>query len=149
MKLDVKNRDGYSVLECLIVLCCAAVAVTLSVPGLYHLQQEWTLWGCARSVESSLRWGRARAVSSNTSVLFEISGNGDRYCWIDAESGQRYENTARRMPESVRIESHPARSLHFYPSGHAVPGGTYVIRSNAGSYSVVANPGGRIRINRN
>ncbi|MBN2320164.1 MAG: GspH/FimT family pseudopilin [Acidobacteria bacterium] len=143
------ERRGYSLLECLIVLCCAAVMLTLSVPGMYRLHQEWTLWGCARSVESSLRWGRARSISSNTSLLFEVSRNGSRYCWIDAESGQKYVNTGRRLPAGVRIESHPARSLRFYPHGNAVPAGTYVVRASAGSYSVVVNPGGRIRIKRN
>ncbi len=143
------ERSGYSLLECLIVLCCSAVMLALSVPGLNRLQQEWTLWGCACSVESSLRWGRAQAISSNAPILFEVSNDGNRYCWIDTESGEKYVNSDRRLPDGVRIESHPARSLRFYPHGNAVPAGTYVIRANAGSYSIVVNPGGRIRIKRN
>jgi hypothetical protein len=143
------ERCGYSLLECLIVFCCAVLMASLSVPGLYRLQQEWSLWGCARSVECSLRWGRAQAVASNTSLLFEVSGNGSRYCWIDAETGQKYLSTLFRLPEGVRIALHPGRPLRFYPHGTAVPAGTYVVRSSAGSYSVVVNPGGRVRIKRN
>lgn len=143
------ERSGYSILECLIVLCCAAVLAGLSVPGLVRLQQEWALWGCARSLESSLRWGRATAVTSNASVLFEVSGNGSRYCWTDGASGMSYLNSVRRLPAGVRIASQPARPLRFYPNGNAVPAGTYVLRAAAGSYSVVVNPGGRIRVERN
>jgi Tfp pilus assembly protein FimT len=142
------ERCGYSLLECLIVFCFAAVMAAISVPGLYHLQQEWSLWGCARTVESSLRWGRAQAVASNTSLFFEVTGNGSRYCWTDAETGQKYINTLFRLPDGVRIASHPARPLRFYPHGYAVPAGTYVVRSTTGSYSIVVNPGGRVRINR-
>ena len=144
--MNPSERRGYSLLECLIVICCGVVMLTLSVPGLYRLHQEWTLWGCARSVESSLRWGRARAVSSNTSMLFDVSDSGSRYCWVDAESGEEYLNSDRRLPDEVRIESHPARPLRFYPHGNAVPAGTYVVCASAGSISVVVNPGGRIRI---
>jgi Tfp pilus assembly protein FimT len=143
------EKSGYSLLECMIVLCCSAVLVSLSVPGLYRLQQEWTLWGCARSVESSLRWGRARAIASNTTLIFNVTGNGSRYCWIDAESGLKYENSVRLLPHEVRITSQPGRSLRFYPHGTAVPAGTYVVRASAGSYSIIVNPGGRIRVKRN
>ena len=147
--MEPSERSGYSLLECLIVLSCTTILVILTVPNLNLLQQEWTLWGCTRSVESSLRWGRAQAISSNTSILFEVTGNGSRYCWIDAESGYKYENSAFRLPDVVRIISHPARPLRFYPHGNAVPAGTYVIRAKTGSYSVVVNPGGRIRVERN
>ena len=147
--MNPSGRHGYSLLECLIVLCFAAVMAALAVPNLYRLQREWTLWGHARSVESSLRWGRAQAIASNTSLLFEVSDNGSRYCWIDALSQQEYVNFSARLPDGVRIESYPRRTLRFYPHGHAVPAGTYVVRASTGSYSIVVNPGGRVRINRN
>jgi Tfp pilus assembly protein FimT len=143
------ERGGHSLLECLIVLCCAAVLVGLSVPGLYRAHQEWTLWGCSRLVESSLRWGRSRAIASNTALIFKVTGNGNRYCWIDAETGLKYENSVRLLPHDVRIVSHPGRSLRFYPHGNAVPAGTFVVRASTGSYSIIVNPGGRIRIKRN
>jgi len=149
MKHHLTGGHGYSLLECLIVLCCTAVLLALSAPGLNRLQQEWTLWGYACSLESSLRWGKAQAISSNASTLFEVSNDGSRYCWIDTGSGEKYLNTECRLPEGVRIESQPARPLRFYPYGNAAPAGTYVIRANAGSYSVVVNPGGRVRIKRN
>ena len=149
MKASGIQRNGYSILECLIVLLVAVILITISAPNFYHLGQEWTLWGSTRSVESSLQWGRMHAISSNTSILFNVFDDGQKYCWIDATSGEKYANSTRSFPGNVRIESAPGRPLRFYQYGNAVPAGTYVIRGEAGSYSVIVSPGGRIRIQKN
>jgi Tfp pilus assembly protein FimT len=148
MKVYATERYGYSLIECLLVISCAAILAAVAAPNLHRLQQEWTLWGGVRSVESSLQWGRMHAVSSNTSIIFNVSADGCRYFWSDAESGEKYENSARSMPGNIRIESVPGRSLRFYQHGNAAPAGTYVIRGETGTYSVIVSPGGRIRIER-
>lgn len=82
-------------------------------------------------------------------MLFNVSDDGCRYGWIDAASGEKYSNSTRDLPNKIRIESAPRRPLRFYQYGNAAPAGTYVIQGEAGSYSVVVSPGGRIRIQRN
>jgi type IV fimbrial biogenesis protein FimT len=144
-----KNENGYSLIELTIVLACIAIMISLAAPNVTHIQKEWTLWGNARSVENSLQWGRMHAITSNTPILFEVGENGCRFGWIDPESGDPYSESIRYLAHGIRIASSPRRSLRFYPQGYAVPAGTYVLQGEAGSYSVIVAPGGRIRFQKN
>jgi hypothetical protein len=131
------------------VLACATLLLSAALPNLARMQQEWTLWGGARSVEASLQWGRMHAISSNMPLLFEISEDRRRFYWVDPESGDPFSASVRYLPGGTRMAAFPRRSLRFYPHGNAVPAGTYIIEGESGSYSVVVSPGGRIRSQRN
>lgn len=144
-----RNDAGYSLIELLIVLACAATMITLALPNISRLQTELALWGSARSVENSLQWGRMHAIASNTPILFEVGENGNRFGWLDPESGDSYSESIRFLEHGIRITSSPKRALRFYPQGYAVPAGTYVIQADIGSYSVIVTPGGRIRFQKN
>ncbi len=139
---------GVTLIEVLIILSCAGVLLTVAVPNFNHLQQQWTLWGGAHLLESSLQWGRAHAVSANTSMMLTVEEGGRRFYWSDGYSGERLDGTIRDLPGHVRITSSPRRPLRFYQHGNAAPAGTYVVQSEAGSYHVVVSPGGRIRVQR-
>ena len=140
---------GYSLVELLAVFACISVLMAAAGPGASRLQKEWALWGGTRLLESSLQWGRMHAISSNSSLLFEIDGTGQMFCWKDPESGDLYAGTVRNLSHGLRITAFPRRSLRFYQHGNAAPAGTYTIEGDAGSYSVVVAPGGRIRIQKN
>jgi Tfp pilus assembly protein FimT len=144
-----RNSDGYSLIELVIVIACTAVFVSAAVPNLSRLQQEWALLGGARLLESSMQWGRMHAISANTSLKFEVDETGRMFWWVDPSSGNRYENSVRHLPLSARIVSKPKKPLRFFQHGNAVPAGTYKIQLQAGSYSVVVSPGGRIRLQKN
>ena len=131
------------------VLACVALLLSAAIPNMAHMQKEWALWGSAQSVAASLHWGRMHAISSNAPLLFEISEDRKSYYWVDTESGVPFTTSVRYLPGGTRMAGFPSRSLRFYPHGNAVPAGTYTIESESGSYSVVASPGGRIRIQRN
>jgi hypothetical protein len=149
MKTDTRMSDGYSLVECLIVLVAAATITTFAVPNIHHLLQEWSLWGGKAVLESSLQWGRLHAVSSNMPLIFNIYEGGLRFGWIEAESGEEFLNSVRDLPSGVKIVSSPRRPLRFYQHGNAAPAGTFVVAGPSGSYSVVVSPGGRIRTERN
>jgi len=140
---------GYSLAELLAVLACIAVMIAAAAPGASRLQKEWALWGGTRLLESSLQWGRMHAISANSPILFEIDGGRQMFFWRDPESGDPYAGTVRNLPNGLRIAAFPRHSLRFYQHGNAAPAGTYTIEGEAGSYSVVVAPGGRIRIQRN
>jgi prepilin-type N-terminal cleavage/methylation domain-containing protein len=141
------NR-GYSLVECLLVIVCGAILLTFAIPNIQHFIQVWALWGGVKSVESSLYWGRMHAISSNASMMFEIAGDGHEFWWTDPASGSPYASSGRRL-DGIRIVSAPKRPLRFYQHGNAVPAGTYTIQGEAGSFSVVVSPGGRIRVQKN
>lgn len=144
--LRPSSEAGVSLTELVLTLACGMILATAAVPNVFRLQQEWTLLGGARLVESSLQWGRMHAISANTSVMLEVDEGGRSFYWEDATSGERFETTIRYLPGSVRIVDSPSRALRFYPRGNAAPAGTYRLQGDCGSYSIVVNIGGRIRL---
>jgi type II secretory pathway pseudopilin PulG len=141
--------DGYSLAELVIVIACAAILLTAAVPNMVRVQKEWALWGSARILETSLQWGRMHAISSNSPAIFVIDDASREFHWVDAASGDRYAGSVKHLPIGIRFIAIPGRSLRFYQHGNAAPAGTYTIAGEAGSYSVVVSPGGRIRLQRN
>ncbi len=139
---------GYSLVECLTIIVCSAILLTLAIPNIHHFHQEWVLWGGAKSVETSLYWGRMHAIAANSSMIFEVDNNGNKFWWTDPVSKSPYSKSIRYL-DSVRITSSPQRPLRFYQRGNAAPAGTYKIQGTAGSYSVIVSPGGRIRVQKN
>jgi len=145
----IKNQlwnTGFTFAELAIALAFGSIIVASAVPQMSRMQQAWALWGSARMVETSLQWGRMHAVSANTSVSFQVSGDGRRYCWVDPATGAEYEETVRHLSPGTSIVDMPARPLKFFQKGNAAPAGTFVIQGNAGTWRVVVNPAGRIRV---
>ena len=136
-------------MELLIVIACIATLLTAAVPNIARLHQVWSLWGSARVMEASLQWGRMHAIAANTPLLFEVDEGGRTFHWTDAVTGSSYESSVRHLSRGVRISKCQKRPLRFYQQGNAAPAGTYVLKNQAGSYSVVVTPGGRIRFQKN
>jgi Tfp pilus assembly protein FimT len=143
------SSEGYSLAEAVVALACAILLLTVAVPNFVQLQREWALWGAARILETSMQWGRMHAITSNSPVIFEIDDTREEFHWADAASGDSYAGSARHLPAGIRFSAAPRRSLRFYQHGNAAPGGTYTVAGDAGSYSVIVSPGGRIRLQRN
>ena len=141
--------EGYSLAELVIVIAAAAILLSAAVPNIIDLQRKWTLWGGARTLEASLQWGRKHAISANTPILFRVDDSRQKFYWVDPQSGDPYAGSVRHLSGGARIVASPGRPLRFYQHGNAAPAGTFTIQSDAGSYSVVVSPGGRIRFQKN
>ena len=148
---NICSRDsfGFSLLELIMVLAISSILAGIGIPGFIRIQKEWSLWSSMRMVEISLRWGRMHAIAANAPVMFEIQGNGQKFVWLDPETGDAFESTERALRNGTRITSAPGSLLRFYPRGNAAPGGTYRIEGDTGAYSVIVTPGGRIRTQKN
>jgi Tfp pilus assembly protein FimT len=136
-------------LELLVVAAIVMIFVTFAVQGFVRIRKEWSLWGSARMVETSLQWGKMRAIASNSPVLFEVQEDGRRFMWRDPESGDIFDASVRSLNGGPRIVSSPKTSLRFYPRGNAAPSGTYKVEGETGSYAIIVTPGGRIRFQKN
>ena len=144
-----QRKNGFSLSELLIVIAVIAIIAGFAIPNFVRIQKEWSLWGDARMVETSLQWGRMRAIASNSPVLFEVEEGGHRFMWRDPVTRDVFEGTVRDMGGGSRIVSAPRTPLRFYPRGNAVPSGTYRVEGKNGSYSIIVTPGGRIRVQKN
>lgn len=140
---------GYSLVEWVITMACATILLAAAIPNIAGLQKAWALWGGARMLEASMQWGRMHAIASNAPAIFEVDHTKERFNWTDALTGKCYGDSVRYLPRGVRIVAVPGRPVRFYPHGNAAPAGTYTIAGDAGSYSVVVSPGGRIRVQKN
>jgi type II secretory pathway pseudopilin PulG len=138
--------EGVALAELIIVLACAGILLTSAVPSFNHLRHQWSLWGAAHLLESSLQWGRFHAISANTSMMLMVDNDGQRFYWVDGYTGERFERTERHLPGQVRITSSPRRPLRFYQRGNAVPAGTFVLEGESGTYRVIVNSAGRVRL---
>jgi Tfp pilus assembly protein FimT len=145
----LESNPGFSLVELIMVLAGACVLLVAAVPSLDRIHREWTLWGAARLMESSLGWGRMHAVATNSSLVLEIDPDGRSFHWTDAGSSEPYMSTIRRLPGRISITRAPGRPLRFFPRGNAAPAGTFVLQGETGSCRVVVNPAGRIRLERN
>ena len=145
----ITGISGFTLQELLVVIAITAIMVTFAAPGFVRIQKNWSLWGNARMVETSLQWGRMRAIASNSPVLFEIEEDGYRFMWRDPSTGDIFATSVRAMTGGSRIASAPRTPLRFYPRGNAVPSGTYRVEGETGSYSIIVTPGGRIRFQKN
>ncbi len=142
-----KSREniGTGLVELLVVLGLMGVMAGGAVPGAHRIRQEWTLWGGARLVESSLLWARGHAITANDSLTFIIDPGGRCFYWLSPD-GSRYESSVRYLPSGVSIVKSPAKPLRFFQHGNAVPAGTFVIEGEAGLYRVVVSALGRVRV---
>jgi Tfp pilus assembly protein FimT len=141
------DEAGIGLAEILIVLGLIGIVAGSAVPGVHRINQEWSLLGGVRIVESSLLWARTHAIATNDSLVFIIDENGCRIYWQQPD-GKRYDTSIRRLPTGIRITSSPRKPLRFYPRGNAVPTGTFILEGQAGACRVVVSAQGRIRIQR-
>jgi hypothetical protein len=88
-------------------------------------------------------------VATNAPILFMVQADHQTFFWVDPVSGDSYEESVRQLSKNLFIAAAPKHPLRFYQHGNAAPAGTYTVKGEAGSYSIVVSPGGRIRIQRN
>lgn len=116
--------SGFTLMEMLLVLVIAVVAMALVVPNLSKGIDSVRLRGSAREIASSFRYLRGYAVSQNTESEFNINVETNRYRITGREK-------AYKVPESIKISLVTADSeisgedngtIRFYPDGSSSGG---------------------------
>jgi prepilin-type N-terminal cleavage/methylation domain-containing protein len=131
-------NTGFTLIELAIVMVFGSIMVASAVPQ--SCATSMGAVGRAHLVETSLQWGKMHAVTANTSVAFQVSGDGRRYSWLDTACGVEYEGSVRYLPPGVSIVEKPSKPLRFFQKGNAVPAGTFVVKGDAGIWRVIVNP---------
>lgn len=162
--MDVQaKRQGFTLVELIIVIAVIAVLATMSVPSLFHSMADYKLNGTVRAIFATLQYARMCAASAGKEcrVRFFLDNNPQGY---RLELGNHFSGsdswTARRdyhpLPEQVRINhatdyqgTHQSGTsiIAFNPQGTASSGGVYLKNSKGKLRSVkVSSATGRIRI---
>ena len=115
---------GFTLMEMLLVLVIAVVAMALVVPNLSKGIDSVRLRSSAREIASSFRYLRGYAVSHHTESEFNINVENNRY----KITGR---NKSYQVPSSIRIRLITADSeisgqdngtIRFYPDGSSSGG---------------------------
>lgn len=158
-----EKRQGFTLVELMIVIAVIGVLATVSAPSLFHAMPDYKLNGTVRAVFATLQYARMCAASAGKEfrVRFFLDSIPQGY---RLEQGNHFSGsdswTARRdryeLPDQVWIDhatdylgTHESGSsiIAFNPQGTASSGGVYLKNSKGKLRSVkVSSATGRIRI---
>lgn len=136
------NNAGFTLIELGIVILLLATLTGVASGVWVHLRDQLLLDTSSRQFVSALKALRRRAVTGNLSLQVSISPDGKGYGFgqRDAEPDQWHQ-----MPPLVRFSQSPNQPVVFYSRGAAVPSGSYILSSQAGSTKIVISAAGRVR----
>lgn len=125
-----QGAPGFTLLELLVVLVIASLAVGLVTPALQRMIPAAELRSESRELLAQVRYARSRAILSQQAV---------RVSFDEQEHGLRFspDELLHRLPPTLRLElepgsqgeaDEPLEAISFYPQGHSSGG---VIRLSA------------------
>lgn len=123
---------GFTLLEMLLVLSIAVIAMALVVPNLSKGIDSIRLTSTSREIVSSLRYLRGRAISNNRATEFNLNIKTNVYHL----TGQ---NKAYSVPDTIRmrlvtadteIDGEDSGTIRFYPDGSSTGGRVTLVAGN-------------------
>lgn len=149
------SKNGFSLIELLLVLFIISLSVALSVPaintGLNHLEIK----GAAKYLATTLRYARNQAISEKTAYYVKIDANENKVIILhDDKQFERELNISEDIIKIVDVskeridESIKSKTISFYPRGSS-SGGTFEIWDKKGqpAYRLIVKPSnGKIKV---
>jgi general secretion pathway protein H len=136
------RRAGFTLLEALIGLALGAVMIGTSAVRLVDLVESARLAGAVRTVASTLRMARGRAMAAGAPVEAHFDTTLRR---VELRDGARVLAT-HALPAGVALVAVPARAgIRFGGLGTA-ENGTVTLGAGARVHSVIVNQRGRVRV---
>jgi general secretion pathway protein H len=136
----VRGRNGFTLLELLVVLAIMAMLLLIAIPPILSVLPQMEAKSGAREVAAALREARSRAILSNTEVIFSLDVNG-HYFMISGDK------QTHALPQDVNLSLYTAQqelvattlgSIRFFPDGSST-GGRVGLSSARSSYNVTVN----------
>jgi len=137
MKTSRFKKEGFSLLELLIVLAIMAIISAIAAPNFMNYLAERRLNGAARQVMSDLMSARMKAVSLNQRVKVFFFGDNHAYrIWNDADGDgtvavNEGENIAKDIyPDYYDVTFSKSADPIFHPRGTASVMATVTLTSS-------------------
>ena len=126
-----KTKDGFSVVELLVVISVTGVILACSFVSLQHGMPGHELRATSGKLASELRLARQKAVTENNNYNITFDPSGEIYVIWDDDRSDGFRSAGEevrvvRLPDGVRfgtISIGASNSVTFRPNGSADKGG--------------------------
>ena len=135
-RVNVRYGQGFTLVEMLVVLMIAALAMTLVGTSISRSVSGAEMRQAANKVAASLRYTRTRAILNKSEQVFLLDTESRKYTAADREPVV--------LPEGMNVELNTARSeltsetaggIRFFPDGGST-GGNVRLEANGRIYRV-------------
>lgn len=139
----MRRSPGFTLLEALVGTALLAVTVGEGAVRLVDLLQSARLAGAVRTVASTLRMARGRAISSGgpIEVRFDAAGR-----LVELRDGAARVLETHVLPAGVVLVALPARACIRFGGLGTAENGTVTLGAGTRAHSVVVNQRGRVRV---
>jgi general secretion pathway protein H len=131
------RRNGFTMMELLIVLAIMAIVATVSIPLMGGGVSNSALKGAARELASGLRFARSEAVSKRHETFVAIDLAGRRFKVADdpVEHSLPKEAELKLFTAQSDLVSDTTGAIRFFPDGGS-NGGRITIASGERKYDI-------------
>ena len=136
------RSSGFTLLEALVSMALGAVMIGTSAVRLLDLVESARLAGAVRTVASTLRMARGRAMAAGGPVEVRFDATLRR---VDLRDGARVLAT-HALPAGVALVGLPARARIRFGGLGTAENGTVTLGAGRRVHSVVVNQRGRVRV---
>jgi general secretion pathway protein H len=137
------RASGFTLLELMVALGLAAVLGGISVVRLVALVEGARLAGGVRTVATTLRVARGRAMAGGASIEVRFDPTR-RTCDTRDADGRTLESAP--LPRGIAFAALPARARILFGGLGLAENGTITLGSGARQRSVIVNQRGRVRL---
>lgn len=163
--LRLNTRQGFTLVEVLVVMAIIVILCTVAVPGMSNLMRSYRLKGAANDLASTLQLARMTALARNAYCVasFDVSGQTVTL-FIDNGTGggtsnDKTQNGGEPTIKTLNIQNEYSNDISlgapsfgsavsFDSRGRPDTSGTILLQTGSGTQKeIVLSPSGSIKIN--
>lgn len=139
----MRRSPGFTLLEALVCTALVAITVGQGAVRLVDLLHGSRLAGAVRTVASTLRMARGRAIAGGAPIDVRFDATQRL---VELRDGASRVLETHPLPSGVALVALPARARIRFGALGTAENGTVVLGAGARSHSVVVNQRGRVRV---
>ncbi|MBN2223577.1 MAG: prepilin-type N-terminal cleavage/methylation domain-containing protein [Deltaproteobacteria bacterium] len=114
MRKIIKKKDGFTLLELMIVVSIITVMAAIAVPNFINWAPKFRLWSATDDITKHLMLARMSAISQNRDVVVSFFKNESKYRITHKTGVENYV-----LPKGILFGSLPITTITFNPTGQA------------------------------